>query len=118
MHGRGGREPRRVVRLDLRLPDERAGRGVDGVEPARQVAEQQHVAARRAATASGAARTGPLALKRPLDATAVGSERLHEPARAADEDVAVDDGRRRERRDVARETVRPREREARDLLGA
>ena len=47
VHRGCGRQSRRVVRLDLDLPNERAGRGLDGIEPARQVAEQQDVALAR-----------------------------------------------------------------------
>ena len=117
MRGGGGGQTRRIVRLELDLPQFPPGFGVEGVEPAGHVAEHQRVPAvhrhREQRRAHRAVR-----LEHPLQASGVGAHRVHDTTGAADEQMAVEHGRLREGRRVAVEAEGPLQLEIPDLLDA
>jgi hypothetical protein len=105
------------VRFDLLLPQQCAGFGVDRVEPAGEIAEQQCVTTTCDWRHHDRGTHGTGRLEYPLEAAALRAHRVHEAAGAADEDLIVDHGRRRERRHVAREAERPFEFQLRHTIG-
>ncbi len=104
-HRRSG-EPRGIVTIRFLLPDQLSVIGVQPVEPARLVPKQQHVSAAVADCQNrGAYRAARLI--HPSDAARLRVQIVYSAARAADEQVVVEDSRLRERRDVSLVRKRP-----------
>ena len=95
-----------LVHLGTLAPNQLAVGGIERVEPAGQIAEEQHVTAvERRRDDAGANRA--VGLKHPLEAAGRGAQRVHEPAGAPDEHLVADDRRLAERGDVTVEAERP-----------
>ena len=90
----------------LLFPEELAGSRIECVEPARLVAEEEHVAA---AVAYGQNRCAHRAggLIHPSDAACLRIEIVNGAARAAHKEIVVENGGLRERGDIARVGERP-----------
>ena len=118
MCGGGGGETGRIVLVDVHLPEERTGLGLHARRTSRSCRRTGARACPFIGAATMAARTGPFAWNVHSRQPRVCAHGVHDAGGAADEDVAVDHGGLRERRDVAVEAEGPPQLQLRDLIGA
>jgi hypothetical protein len=91
----------RVMIVHPSFPEQPAGGGVQGIEVGIHVAEKEREIAGGPASGENRGTHRSLCLKRPTDTSGGGVQGMDDAARAAHEDIAARDGRRRERRNVA-----------------
>jgi len=106
MDDRRARQACPLMLFDAFLPALLTGAGVKRVDPPILLAEHQCDASRIAGHSHGAAHRA-ICLVKPVDAPALGIERLNHPTRATKENRAVQDGRCTECRDITADAKSP-----------